>query len=82
MKNIKIITLNVQGLVSECKREKVFLWCENQDADVIFLQETHCTKPKQHKFKISWKGKSYYALHDSPFSKGTGILFKEKLDVY
>ena len=76
-----ILTLNVRGIVNDNKRRKVLLWCENQGSDIVFLQETHCTKNKLNKFKDSWKGMSFYSLTDSPFSKGVGILFRENLPI-
>ena len=80
-KNVNLISLNVRGIISANKREKVFLWCENQNADITLLQETHCTKSKLARFKAAWKGSSYYGLSDSSFSKGVGILFKENINV-
>ena len=78
---LRVTTLNVRGLVSKYKREKLFLWLENNNNDIICIQETHCTKAKLEYFKESWKGLSYYSLTKSSHSKGVGILFKKQLDV-
>ena len=78
---INIISLNVRGIVNATKRDKMFLWFKNQNADIVLIQESHCTQSKLHRFKSSWKGKSYYELTNSAFSKGVGILFKENIDV-
>ena len=79
--NLNILTLNVRGISSVMKREKVYMWCENQNADIILLQETHCTKRKVNNFASSWKGESFHAVSDSPYSKGVSILFRENLNV-
>ena len=81
IKNLKVITLNVRGITNAGKRNKILLWCDNQNADIAILQETHCTPSKVSKFKQSWKGTSFHATTDSPYSKGVSILIKENLDV-
>ena len=79
--NIKITTLNVRGMVSKSKREKILLWMKRHKVDIACLQETHCTKHKLSLFQNSWKGLSVYGLSNSSHSRGVGILFSEKLDV-
>ena len=44
--NINMLSLNVRGIGNVKKRKKLFCWLQNQKANVIFLQETHCTKSK------------------------------------
>ena len=78
---ITVITLNVRGMVNAAKRDKINIWLSNQSADVIFLQELHCTSKNVRYIENSWKGKSFFSLSKSPFSKGVGIFFCQKLDV-
>ena len=80
-KQLNIISLNTRGLASSSKRSKVFIWLQKQKADIILLQETHCTKGKLKGFKNSWHGLSFYGLTNSPHSRGVGILFGNKLNV-
>ena len=79
--NIRISTLNVRGLISKKKRDKVFMWLKNNNNGIICIQETHCTKSNLEYFKNSWKGLSFYGLTKSSHSKGVGILFNNELDV-
>ena len=79
--SLKITTLNVRGLVSKLKRDKLCLWLKRHDIDITGIQETHCTKSKLISFKNSWRGLSLYDVTDSSHSRGVGILFHEKLDV-
>ena len=81
IKSVKIMSLNVRGIISGCKRRKLFLWLSKQNVDIVLLQETHCTRSKLNGFKKSWQGKSYYGLTDSVHSRGVGILFKPSCDV-
>ena len=73
---VTLISLNVRGLISNINRKKAFLWLEKQKADIILLQETHCTEKNVEMIKKDWKGKSIFCYTDSNFSRGVGILFK------
>ena len=79
-KNLNVITLNVRGLPSSYKHRKLFIWFQKQSADVIFIQETHCTKNKINAFKNSWTGHSFYALTNLAYSRGSGILLNPRLN--
>ena len=37
----KLITLNVNGIAERHKRDTIFDFLRNYNADIIFLQETH-----------------------------------------
>ena len=39
----KALCLNVRGLRDLDKRKSIFTWVKNQEADIIFLQETYST---------------------------------------
>ena len=38
-----MLSLNVRGLSNFKKRRSIFAWCRKQNANIIFLQETHST---------------------------------------
>ena len=78
---LKIITLNVRGMISKLKRDRIMLWLKRHNVDIVFLQETHCTSNKLNLFKNGWKGISLYGLTKSSHSKGVGIIFSEKIDI-
>ena len=76
----KIISLNARGLAARAKRHKLYAWFKKQKADIIFIQETHCTKSKLRTFKHSWDGMSFYGLTESAYSRGVGMLFRDGFD--
>lgn len=49
--NFTCLSLNVRGLQSKVKREKVFYWLKKQSAEIYLLQETHCGNEED---AISW----------------------------
>ncbi len=61
-KSIKVIMLNVRGLLNANKRRKVFAWIKKQNCDIALLQETHCVKFKLDRFSSDWDGKSSFAV--------------------
>ena len=77
-RKIKTLSLNVRGMISNSKRHKIFTWLSKQNADIIYLQETHCTKSHEYKYKRDWKGYSFYSHTNSAHSRGVGILITDK----
>ncbi|VDI76277.1 exodeoxyribonuclease III [Mytilus galloprovincialis] len=75
--SISIVSLNVNGMVDNKKRNAVFYWCKKKNIDVICLQETHSSSDVETKWKNEWKGESFWN-HGSSNSKGVAILFSEK----
>ena len=49
--SLKFVTLNVNGMGDNSKRNAVFHWCRKRNFDVICLQETHCTNKKEIELK-------------------------------
>ena len=41
MANLKIVTLNVNGITQKLKRQNIFSYLRTLRADIVFLQETH-----------------------------------------
>ena len=52
--SLKFLSLNVRGLGNLRKRRAIFTWCRKQNADLIFLQETHSTKNCESQWKKEW----------------------------
>ena len=59
------------------KRKAVVNCINKQNADIIFLQETHSTAEIE--WKYQWKGDMFFS-HGSNHSKGVLILTKNDLD--
>ena len=43
MGDFRMFSLNVRDLSNFKKRRAIFTWCRKQNANIIFLQETHST---------------------------------------
>ena len=55
--NIRVASLNVNGISDGKKRKQVFTWFKQQEYNIIFMQETHsCAKTETH-FEEDWGSK-------------------------
>ena len=79
--NLKITSINARGIISDFKRKKLFLWIENQKIDIVFVQETYCTKMNYAKIQKEWKGLGKFCLSNSAHSRGVATLFRKGLKV-
>ena len=76
---VNFVSLNVRGLSNLKKRRSVFTWCKNRKGDIVFIQETHCSKECQNKWKSEWGGKVFFSNGESN-ARGVSILIKKGLD--
>ena len=76
-----MISLNINDLFDENKRQNLFQILENKKADIILLQKTHSTKEVEKKWQKKWKGKSFWHPGNTPKASGVAILLKENLDI-
>ena len=80
---IHVITLNANGLnLDRAKRRQIYQWFCNQNAHVLFIQETHYTNEiiKNHDISDWPEGVSYHSCGASN-SRGVSILFKSSVNV-
>ena len=76
---LSIITLNVNGLNSPMKRQRLAEWIRKQDLYVCCLQETHLKPRDTYRLKVkSWK-KIFHANGDQK-KAGVAILISDKID--
>jgi exonuclease III len=78
--SLKLVTINVNGLRENRKRELVFNWLISKKYDCICLQETHCTGVDINQWKSEWKAQGGGAsawLCGSSESKGVAILLSK-----
>ena len=73
-------SLNVKGIRDACKRERVFAWCKDKKADIVFLQETYSTADVEDRWCSMWDGSCYFS-HGTNHSKGVMVLFNSHLDI-
>ena len=78
--SLKLVTINVNGLRDNRKRELVFNWLVSKKYDCICLQETHCTGVDTNPWESEWKtqgGGASAWLCGSSESKGVAILLSK-----
>ena len=76
--NFNLFSLNARGISDYFKRKSIFTWVKQQNADLVFLQETYSTPDIENKWKFQWQGKMLFA-HGTNHSRGVLILFNNKL---
>jgi len=75
MNRLKILSINVRGLGSAGKSEKIAQELNHLNCDIVFLQETHVSCKKQaEKFEKIWKGKCYWSFGTGK-SAGVAVIF-------
>ena len=77
---LKFLFFNVRGLGNFTKPRAVFTWCRKNNADLIFLQETHSTKSCESQWKKEW-GSSIIFSHGSANARGVAVLIRSGLDI-
>ena len=76
---LSIITLNVNGLNAQTKRQRLAEWIQKQDPYICCLQETHLKTRDTYRLKVkSWK-KIFHAYRDQK-KVGVAILIPDKID--
>uniref|UniRef100_A0A671TPP2 Reverse transcriptase domain-containing protein n=1 Tax=Sparus aurata TaxID=8175 RepID=A0A671TPP2_SPAAU len=75
MCDLKVISLNVNGINNVIKRRKILLEMEKEKADIVYLQETHLEKQEHEKLKKITKSQVYYSTYNSKQS-GVVIIIK------
>uniref|UniRef100_A0AAX7VBZ1 exodeoxyribonuclease III n=1 Tax=Astatotilapia calliptera TaxID=8154 RepID=A0AAX7VBZ1_ASTCA len=72
--NIKLVSLNVNGLNNPIKRSKVVTKLKKEKAQVIFLQETHLPQQEHEKLKRFGYKNTYYNSYRQSQKRGVAIL--------
>ena len=78
MGNLRVISLNVRGLKNAFKRRKVFRYAKRFKADIVFLQETHCTSNMENLWQSEWGNKCLFSNGVSN-SCGVAMLFGKNM---
>lgn len=71
---LSFISLNVRGLKNIVKRKAIFLFCKEQKANCVFLQETHSVEADTKFWRLQW-GEPVFFSHGTSHSAGVMILF-------
>ncbi len=78
MDNLKIFSLNVQGLNDPSKRRIIFKWLEDNQCKIAFLQETFCKNEFPKNSHPNWTIKHNFS--NSTHSRGVAIMFHNSLN--
>ena len=76
---LSIITLNVNGLNSPTKSQRLAEWVQKQDPYICCLQETHLKTRDTHRLKLKGWKKIFHANGDQK-KAGLAILISDKID--
>ena len=76
---LSIITLNVNGLNSPTKRQRLAEWIQKQDPCICCLQETHLKTRDTYKLKVKGWKKIFHGNRDQK-KAGVVILLSDKID--
>ena len=76
----RMYSLNVKGIRERDKRERIFSWCKDKGADIVFLQETFSTRDVEDRWSSMWEGSCYFS-HGSNHSKGVLVLISPRVDI-
>ena len=76
---LSIISLNINGLFEDNKRNKLFVFLNNKKSGILPLPETHSTTRVVSKWKKEWTGESYWNLGQISKSSGVAIPLKNNL---
>ena len=81
--DVRVVALNVNGLSSRSKRQRLFTFLAEHAYDVVVLLETHCEGPSTAAAWLRegagpgrpWAGEARWA-HGTGSSRGVGVLFR------
>ena len=77
--NLRICSLNVNGIRDYNKRLQLFTWLRMKGYDIIFLQETHCCNYSDSKlWEKEWGGACLWSFGGTR-ARGTAVLFRDGL---
>ena len=76
---LSIITLNVNGLNTPTKRQRLAEWIQKQDPSICCLQETHLKTRDTYRLKVKgWK--KMFQANRVQKKAGVAIFISDKID--
>lgn len=78
MEDLKIVSMNVNGLNLDAKRRSIFDHLRKEKADIALLQETHATSNSDKMWEKEWGGSAFFN-NGSRSSRGVAILLNRNL---
>ena len=80
LNQLKILTLNCQGLRDKSKCRDVCNNLKQKNDNVYFLQDTHFTSNEENQIQTLWGYKAYFNSYASN-SRGVAILFNNNCEI-
>ena len=77
---LSITTLNVNGLNTPTKRQRLAEWIKKQDLYIRYLQETQLKPRDIYRLKVKGWKKIFHANADKKKKAGVAILISDKID--
>lgn len=74
--NIHILSLNAQGLRDKTKRGRMLQWLMQQNANILFVQETHFTDELSNLIRKEFSEWEIYHSYGTSNSKGCSFQKK------
>ena len=78
---LPVLSININGMSEEKKRNKLFDILKNKNIDITLIQETHSTKNLINKWGKERLGKSFWNSGLIAKSSGVAILIKKDLNI-
>ena len=78
MDQLKLLSLNINGLNSPAKKSKTFNYLKKQKLDIICLQETHVKRSHEAILQHKWLGD----LHTASAEKNEVLPFMLRIVTY
>ena len=77
---IKLHSFNCRGLQDYVKRRKIFHYFRSLNCDILFLQETHCSREDEKLWHSQWGEHAFFASFTSN-SRGVAILIRNSINL-
>lgn len=77
---LKILTVNCQGLGDTNKRRDVLKNLKNKNYNIYFIQDTHFTDKDENMIKTQWGYKAFFSSF-RPNSRGVAILLNSNCEI-
>ena len=77
--HLSIIALNINGLNSPTKRQRLAEWIQKQDPYICCLQQTHLKTRDTYRLKVKGWKKIFHGNKDQK-KAGVAILISDKID--
>jgi exonuclease III len=77
--NVRIVSMNCQGLADAKKRRDVFHFLKNKKFSIYLLQDTHFSTKLEKYIRAEWGYDCYFASHNTS-SRGVVVLFNNNFE--